>query len=95
MMHKVMCSVCGKEDRIEVFHSKKIKNKNWNYFGRSTINSNKCDKYYYRLLMDNKGNFVMGKDGVKTKKIKNPEYVPDTKPKRIESWDCKQCWGKA
>lgn len=92
MMHKVTCAICGKEDRIEVFKGKKVKNKSWDYFGKILLNSDKYDKYYYRILTDEKGKFLKDNDGwFKTEKHKNPKYIPGTKPKRAEYWECKDC----
>lgn len=92
-MHKVTCSICGRKDDIEVFRGKKIKNRNWVYFGKVMINSDKHDKYYYKVLTNAKGKFLYNKDGwFKTKKVENPNYVKTTIPKYVESWECKSCF---
>lgn len=96
MMHSVMCAMCGKKDRIEVFKGKKVKNRNWEYFGKWMTNSNIHDRHYYKVLTDAKGRFIIDKDGwFKTRKVENPGYVPRTKPEYAEHWECKACFEAA
>ena len=94
MIHKIRCLVCGKKDRIEVFKGKKVRNKNWCYFGKIMINSNKHSKYYYEVLTNKDGKLKKSKSlGFETKKVKNPDCVPGTRPVCIEYWECRKCCG--
>lgn len=78
MMHRVICSTCGKEERISVERGKRIEGK-WKYYGKICLNSYSTDKYYYRW-----DDFTSDK----WTKEKNPNYNPEIHPKYAEYWEC-------
>lgn len=80
MKHKVTCMDCGKTERIEVEHGKKIES-NWKYFGKINLNSRQTEKYYYTSRNPEKplDDLV---------KVPNECYDPKVKPKLVEMWEC-------
>jgi hypothetical protein len=89
------CSVCGKRGAIKITDKDKILS-DWKYFGKININSDKTDKYYYRVVFNKKGNIAKNKDGsMKTIKHLNKEFDKKAKPKLFEYWECPTCFSKA
>jgi hypothetical protein len=82
MKHKVTCMDCGKTERIEVEHGKKIES-NWKYFGTININSCQTDKYFYKQKHPEKPFDIDDFE-----KAPNSCYDPNIKPKFVEMWEC-------
>jgi len=47
MKHKVVCSLCGKSEIIEILN-RKIPNR-WRYYGKLNVNACQTSKYYYKF----------------------------------------------
>ena len=88
MMHRVTCMDCGKTERIEVEHHKKIES-GWVYYGKLNLNSCKTDKVFYKIREG--GTMLNLKDWIK---VPNICYDPTVKPKNVELWECPECHKK-
>lgn len=82
MKHKVTCMDCGKTERIDVKHGKKIES-NWKYFGKININSCQTEKYFLKQRHPGKP-FDMDD----LERVPNPCYDSSIKPKQVEMWEC-------
>jgi len=94
MRHKVSCLICGKKGIVEVTVGKKVKLKDWCYFGKLNINRH-TGKYLYKVEFDEEtGKMLKGKDGgMVFTRIPNLQYIKGSKKKYIEYWECQKCCG--
>ena len=94
MKHKVTCLVCGKKGIIDVTIGKKVKSKEFCYFGKLQINRH-VGKYHWRVEFDEKtGKMLKDKDGgTVLTRMSNPQYIKGSKRKKIEYWECAKCCG--
>ena len=83
MKHKVTCMDCGKIERIEVEHDKKIEC-GWFYYGKLNVNCCETDKFFWTAKDQSKPleNMV---------KVPNSCFDPIVKPKFAELWICPSC----
>lgn len=92
MLHKVMCAVCGREDKILIGTGGRY-SAGWHYFGKMNVNTMKTTKYLYKWMQDANGKLMTdSKGGMISKRIKNDEYDPKAKPMTAEYWECEKCY---
>jgi len=85
MKHKVTCMACSKKGIVEVEKGKKVRDKNWYYFGKTDLNGIARSKFLYKV--------ISLKDW-KTEKVMNTEYDKNAKPRIVEQWECRECWNE-